>query len=219
MKKILTANLRNKEDKLDDLRNNGILPAVVYGSKVKNTLISISSIDFIKILKIAGETSTVLLEIKGNEALSEPVKKVDVLIHEIQYDPIKGTPVHVDFLAIDINRPVEVTVPLEYIGIAPAEKNGLGILVKVLYEIVVEALPKDLPQSIKVDLSTLENLDDQIHVENIIVANSIKILTDADEVVALISPMREEKIEETVVDLSSIEVEKKGKQEDDEVKE
>jgi large subunit ribosomal protein L25 len=219
MKKILTANLRNKEDKLDDLRNNGILPAVVYGSKVKNTLISISSIDFIKILKIAGETSTVLLEIKGNEALSEPVKKVDVLIHEIQYDPIKGTPVHVDFLAIDINRPVEVTVPLEYIGIAPAEKNGLGILVKVLYEIIVEALPKDLPQSIKVDLSTLENLDDQIHVENIIVANSIKILTDADEVVALISPMREEKIEETVVDLSSIEVEKKGKQEDDEVKE
>jgi large subunit ribosomal protein L25 len=219
MKKILTANLRNSEDKLDDLRKNGILPAVVYGSKVKNTLISISSIDFIKILKIAGETSTVLLEIKGNEALSEPVKKVDVLIHEIQYDPIKGTPVHVDFLAIDINRPVEVTVPLEYIGIAPAEKNGLGILVKVLYEIIVEALPKDLPQSIKVDLSTLENLDDQIHVENIIVANSIKILTDADEVVALISPMREEKIEETVVDLSSIEVEKKGKQEDDEVKE
>jgi large subunit ribosomal protein L25 len=219
MKNILTANLRNSEDKLDDLRKNGILPAVVYGSKVKNTLISISSIDFIKILKIAGETSTVLLEIKGNEALSEPVKKVDVLIHEIQYDPIKGTPVHVDFLAIDINRPVEVTVPLEYIGIAPAEKNGLGILVKVLYEIIVEALPKDLPQSIKVDLSTLENLDDQIHVENIIVANSIKILTDADEVVALISPMREEKIEETVVDLSSIEVEKKGKQEDDEVKE
>lgn len=219
MKNILTANLRNSEDKLDDLRKNGILPAVVYGSKVKNTLISISSIDFIKILKIAGETSTVILEIKGNEALGEPIKKVDVLIHEIQYDPIKSVPIHVDFLAIDINRPIEVTVPLEYTGIAPAEKNGLGILIKVLHEITVEALPKDLPQSIKVDLSTLENLDDQIHVESIFVSNSIKVITDPDEVVALISPMREEKIEETVVDLSSIEVEKKGKQDEVEVKE
>lgn len=219
MKNILTANLRNSEDKLDDLRKNGILPAVVYGSKVKNTLISISSIDFIKILKIAGETSTVILEIKGNEALGEPIKKVDVLIHEIQYDPIKSVPIHVDFLAIDINRPIEVTVPLEYTGIAPAEKNGLGILIKVLHEITVEALPKDLPQSIKVDLSTLENLDDQIHVENIFISKSIKVLTDSNEVVALISPMREEKVEENVADLSSIEVEKKGKQDEVEVKE
>lgn len=217
----LTATMRSKKDKLSTIRNNGMVPAVVYGARVENTLISVSSIDFEKILKIAGESSTIVLELKNDEAekvlptsRTESIKKIDVLIHEVQVDPIKGFPIHIDFLAIDMNKPVEVTIPIEFTGIAPAEKDGLGVLVKVMHEVEIEALPKDLPHNFSVDLSTLIALDDQIHVKNISLPKGVKMITDENEVIALITSIKEEVVETAPVDLSAIEVEKKGKKEE-----
>lgn len=204
--KTLTATKRSKTDSLGQVRANGLVPAVVYGASVENTPISVQSAQLLKAWKEAGEASTIALDIEG--------KKVDVLIHEVQVDPVKGFPIHADFLAVDMNKPVEVEIPLEFIGIAPAEKNGLGTLVKVLYEIEVKALPKDLPTSIKVDVSILETLENQIHVKDLIVPSSVTIKTDGEEVVALVTAAKEEK-EEAPVDLSAIEVEKKGKKEEE----
>ncbi len=124
----LTATMRSKTDKLVSIRNNGMVPAVVYGARVENTLISVSSIDFEKILKVAGESSTIVLELKSDKeevlpaGKTESVKKIDVLIHEVQVDPIKGFPIHIDFLAIDMNKPVEVTIPIEFTGVPPLKK-------------------------------------------------------------------------------------------------
>ena len=204
----LTATMRSKTDKLVDIRKNGMVPAVVYGARVENTTISVPSVDFEKVLRVVGESNTLTLELKD--------KKVEVLIHEIQRDPIKGFLVHVDFLAIDANKPIEVVVPIEFIGIAPAEKNGFGVLVKTLHEIEVEALPKDLPHNIEVDLITLENLDDQIRVEDIKAPKGVTIKTNGEEVLAIIAAIKEEVEETPAADLSSIEVEKKGKKEDEE---
>ncbi len=220
----LTATKRSKKDLLGVIRNNGMIPAVVYGARVENTLISVPAVDFEKILKVAGESSTIVLELKSEETKKESTetkvgasKKIDVLIHEIQVDPVKGFPIHVDFLAVDMNKPVEVTIPIEFLGIAPAEKNSLGILVKVMHEVEIKALPKDLTHNLSVDLSVLENLDDQIHIKDIKLPKGVEMITDINEVVALISAIKEEVVEETVVDLSSIEVEKKGKKEEGEV--
>jgi len=210
----LTAIKRSKTDKLATIRNNGMVPAVVYGVRVENTMISVSCIDFDKILKVAGESSTILLEI--TDAEKKESTKVDVLIHDMQKDPIRGFPIHIDFLAIDMNKKVEVTVPVEFIGIAPAEKEGLGILVKTLHEIEIEALPKDLPHNVSVDLSVLVALDDQIHVKDIKLPKGVTMIADENEVVALIAPIKEEIIETAPVDLSAIEVEKKGKKEETE---
>src|ERR1700752_2531805 len=127
----LIATKRSKTDKLASIRTNGMVPAVVYGARVENTSISVSSIDFVKVFKTAGESSTIVLELEG--------KKIDVLIHQVQVDPVKGFPIHIDFLAIDMSKPVEVTIPLEFTGVAPAEKEGLGSLVKVLHESQIEA--------------------------------------------------------------------------------
>jgi len=115
-----------------------------------------------------------------------------------------------------MNKKVEVEVPIEFVGIAPAEKNGLGVLVKVLHDFNIEVLPKEIPHSIEVDLSGLEDLDSQIHVKNIILPKGVKMITDQEEVIALIAPMKEEveEEEEAPIDLSSIEVEKKGKKEE-----
>lgn len=209
----LTASKRSKTDKLGDIRNNGMIPAVVYGAQVENTPISVSSVDFEKVLKVVGETSTIILEINEEK---KGASKIDALIHEVQVDPIKGFPIHVDFLAIDMNKPIEVEVPIEFIGIAPAEKNSLGVLVKVIHELEVEALPKDIPHTISVDLSTLDVLDSQIHAKNIALPSGVNMLTEGDEVIALIAPIKEEvEEEEKPVDLSEIEVEKKGKKEED----
>lgn len=205
--KTLVATMRSKADKLSTVRSNGMVPAVVYGASTENTPISVPAIDFVKVFKEAGESSTIVLDM-GN-------KKVDVLIHDVQFDPVKGFPLHVDFLAVDMNKPVEVSIPLEFTGVAPAEKSGLGTLVKVLHEIEIKALPKDLPHNFNVDLSTLVTLDDKIHVKDIKLGSGITLITDGEEIVALVSVAKEEKEDAAPVDLSSIEVEKKGKKEEE----
>jgi len=210
---ILTATKRSKTDKLAIIRNNGMIPAVVYGAQVENTLISVLSTSFIKMLKIAGETSTIVLEIAGVSD-KEKTTKVDVLIHEVQVDPVKGQPIHIDFLAVDMNKPVEVTIPLEFIGLAKAEKDGLGTLVKVLHEVDIEALPKDLPHNILVDVTGIATLDDVIHAKDIKLPKGVTLVTDGDDVVALVATVKEE-VEVAPVDLSAIEVEKKGKKEEE----
>ncbi len=214
---ILTATKRSKTDKLSIVRSNGMIPAVVYGAQVENTLVSVLSTAFVKTLKIAGETSTIVLEIAGATE-KEKSTKIDVLIHEVQSDPVKGFPIHIDFLAVDMNKPVEVAIPLEFIGLAKAEKDGLGTLVKVLHEIEIEALPKDLPHNIEVDVTSIATLEDQIHVKDIKLPKGVTLVTDGDEVVALVAAAKEEK-EEVTVDLSAIEVEKKGKKDEEIIKE
>lgn len=205
--KTLIATMRSKADKLSTVRINGMVPAVVYGASVENTPISVPSTDFVKVFREAGESSTIVLDMGG--------KKVDVLIHDVQFDPVKGFPLHVDFLAIDMNKTVEVSVPLEFIGVAPAEKTGLGTLVKVLHEVEIEALPKDLPHNLEIDLTTLVTLEDKILVKDIKLGAGITMITDAEEIVALVSAVKEEVEESAPVDLSSIEVEKKGKKDEE----
>lgn len=193
------------------LRKNGQLPAVFYGVGQKTTSITLNEKDFEKILKKAGESTTVTL--KSDEG------EISTLIHEIQRDPVSGRPTHIDFLAIDINKVITVGVPLEFIGNSDAIKAG-GILVKVLHEIEVEALPKDLPQKIEVDISKLVTAEDNILVSDLVMPTGVKTITKESEVVAAISIPQEEKAEDSApADLSAIEVEKKGKKEEEVVPE
>jgi large subunit ribosomal protein L25 len=205
--KTLNATMRSKTDKLATVRLNGMVPAVVYGASMENTSISVSSIEFIKVFKEAGESSTIVLDL-GN-------KKVDVLIHDVQFDPVKSFPLHVDFLAVDMNKPVEVSIPLEFTGVAPAEKSGLGTLVKALHEVEIKALPKDLPHNFVIDISSLNTLEDKIHVRDIKLGSGVTMLTDSEEIVALVATVKEVKEEDVAIDLSAIEVEKKGKKEEE----
>ncbi len=204
----LTATKRSKADSLKTVRSNGMVPAVVYGARVENTSISVPSIEFIKVFKQAGESTAIVVDIAG--------KQVNALIHEVQFDPLKGFPMHVDFLAIDMNKPVEVTIALEFVGVSPAEKSATGTLVKVLHEVDITALPKDIPHNLQVDISSLDVVDSQIHVSDIKLPSGVTMDTDGEEVVALIAAQKEEVEEVSApVDLSAIEVEKKGKKEEE----
>lgn len=202
----LSAEKRTNET-LNALRSADKIPAVFYGAGHETVAITVPMKEFIKIWKEAGETTTVTLDL-GSE-------KVTTLIHDMQHDPVKGNPTHVDFLVIDMKKEIEVAVPIEFTGLAEAEKGGLGTLVKVLHEIEVRALPANLPHSLVVDVTSLATLDDQIHVKDIALPSGVVAITEGDEVVALMAAFVEEKEETPVVDLSAIEVEKKGKKDEE----
>ncbi len=202
---ILNAQKRSKAEALADVRKNGSVPAVVYGAGVENTPVSISAADFKKVYKEAGETTTIGLSIDG--------KEVPVLIHDIQLDPIRGFAIHVDFLAVDLKKEISAHVPLEFVGSSNAVKAG-GVLVKVLHEIEVSALPTNMPHTLSVDISKLETLEDNVYVSDVVLPANVTLVTDAEEVVAAVSSAHEE-VETAPLDLSSIEVEKKGKKDEE----
>ncbi|MDR3519446.1 MAG: 50S ribosomal protein L25 [Candidatus Pacebacteria bacterium] len=204
----IKAKTRSEDVKLDALRKAGEIPAVFYGAGKKNTPISLSTIEFKKIWRDAGESSAI--SIKTTEG------NVDVLIHEVQVDPVTDEPIHVDFLAIDMKKKIRVEVPLVFQGVSNAVKSGIGNLVKVLHEVEIEALPADLPHDLAVDISKLEGLDSQVFVSDIKLPTGVVVIDGPTEVVASIVAQVEEKEEVAVpVDLSAIEVEKKGKKEEE----
>jgi len=204
---VLEAKNRDIKESLEAIRKAGNLPAVFYGADSKNTSISISATEFKKIWHKAGESLAIKITTENGS--------VDALIHEVQTNPVTDKPVHIDFLVIDINKKIKVEVPVEFTGISEAVKGGLGTLVKVLYEVEVEALPNDLPHNLSVDISKLETIDSQILVSDIVLPVRVVMITKGTEVVASIAEQKEEKEEVASVDLSAIEVEKKGKKEEE----
>ncbi|MFA6300978.1 MAG: 50S ribosomal protein L25 [Candidatus Paceibacterota bacterium] len=204
----IKAKNRDVGTKLDALRKGGEIPAVFYGAGKTSTPIAISTIEFKKVWRDAGESSAVKIS-------TEEGKNIDVLIHEVQVDPVTDEPMHVDFLAIDMKKKIKVNVPLVFEGISNAVKSGIGNLVKVLHEVEIEALPNDLPHDLVVDLSKLETLDSQIFVSDIKLPAGVVIIDAPTEVVASIVEQVEEKEEVVPVDLSAIEVEKKGKKDEE----
>ena len=204
----ITAKTRDTKEDLEALRTAGDIPAVFYGAGNESTPISISNKEFKKIWSEAGESSTIDLKVGQ--------KEIKTLIYDVQLNPVNDEPIHVDFLAIDVNKKISVAVPLIFEGTAPAVKNGLGSLVKVLHEVEVEALPADLPHDIKVDLSSLIDLESSVSIKDLPVGANVEILADAEDTVASIVAVKEEEEEAPAeVDLSAIEVEKKGKEEEE----
>jgi large subunit ribosomal protein L25 len=205
----IKAKKRNDSTKLGLLRAGGEIPAVFYGAGKDTTPISISTIEFKKIWRDAGESSTVKIGVG--------TVNIDALIHEVQVDPVTDEPIHVDFLAIDMKKKIRVDVPLVFEGISNAVKSGIGNLVKVLYEIKIEALPSDLPHNLVVDISKLETLKDQVFVSDIKLPAGVAVIDNLTDVVVSVVEQVEEKEEVIVapVDLSAIEVEKKGKKEEE----
>lgn len=207
---MLTINFekRDKTHKLEALRAAGKLPAVFYGRKEQSTPITVSATEFLKVWKKAGETSIVELKGLGEDHQS--------LIKEIDVEPITGTIRHVDFYVIEKGKKLELSVPLTFVGVSAAVKELGGILIKVLHELKIEALPKDLPQSLEVDISSLATFENQVLAKDIKLPAGVELKEKPEEVVASVTEPKDEPEEPAApVDLSAIEVEKKGKKEEE----
>lgn len=173
--------------KVKKLRTKGILPANIYGKKIKSTAVQVNLKDFKKTYKEVGETGIVDLKIKGEK------KTRPSLIHNLQLHPITDFPLHADFHHISLKEKTTVEVPVELVGEAPAEKERIGILVALLDSLEVEALPTDLPGKLKVDISALKEIGNSVRVSDIKVdRKKVKILASENEIVAKIEPPAKE---------------------------
>lgn len=185
------------------LAKDGLIPAIIYGAKKKSESVSIPLADFKKILRDAGESTVIELDGLGG--------KMQALIQDVDFDPVTNLPRHADLLIIEKGAKMEVSVPLSFVGEAPAVKLGAR-LVKVMHELEVVADAAHLPHEIAVDVTVLENAGDQVRVADLSIPSGVEVRTDAEEVVALVQVAEEETEESAALDMGSIEVEKKGKE-------
>jgi len=175
---------------VSQLRSQGLIPVVLYGPDTLAKSLHIPERDLTKALQQTGSTALIDLVVKG-----EP-KPYVVLAREIQHDALSGRVRHVDFYQVRLTEKIKTTPRLEFIGESPAAKSGRGIVNEAMSHIEVECLPADLVNSIVVDLSVLENMEDAIFVRDLQVPSGIQILAGPDEVVANLISVRAEVTEE-----------------------
>ncbi|MBI3671485.1 50S ribosomal protein L25 [Candidatus Azambacteria bacterium] len=180
-------NAKNREltgSKVKSLRQNGDVPAVLYGKDFKNVNLALNAKEFFSIYQEAGESTVLDVHIEGDK------KDHNVLIHHVDFDPITEGIIHVDFYKVDMNKEVTAKVPLVFSGESEAVKTGNGVLVKSMHDVEVSALPKNLPHEITIDLSILKTFEDVITVSDISVSEGVKIKAHADDVIASVKPPR-----------------------------
>lgn len=184
---ILTLEVKERSNEsADELRQSGFVPAVFYGPKEEAQAIAIDARKLESAWREAGETTIIKLVGAGAEK--------ETLIHDVQTHPVTGRVLHADFYVLEKGKKVTLNVPLEFVGQAPAEKQG-GVVVKALHEVEIEVAPQELPQMLEVDLSKLENVGDHILAGDIALPKSAELKTGAEEIVVSITEAKEEPAE------------------------
>lgn len=195
--------------KLKRNKKEGRLPAVLYGKGKKSIPLFVNLNEFKKVWNQAEEST--VIQLKGDSKDTS----IDVLIYDTAIDPIKREFIHADFFALDVDKPITASAPIIFEGVSPAVKEHGGVLIKVLHEIKIEALPKDFPHEIKIDVSLLANIGDKILVKDINLPK-VNILDKGEQIIVLAKPHEEEKAEEAPLKIEDIELsEKKGKKEEE----
>lgn len=162
------------------------IPAVIYGKNFGNITISLKLSEFEKVVREARTSSVIDLIIDGKEHF-------DVLCHEIQSD-YKGRIIHADFYKINAQEELEAEVHINFIGESPAKKAGLSLMLQ-MDTIKIKCLPKYLLSDIEIDISTLEKVGDSIKVSNIPLDKNVKILENAEDIIAIVKEAEELNVE------------------------
>lgn len=182
------------------LRRKNLIPAVFYGKGVSSTPIYVNLKDFENIIATSGKNTIINLTLKRNSSTENHT----VMIKEIEEDHLKDTVLHIDFQAISLKETMEVKIPLEFVGEAKGTKEG-GILEHLRWELEIECLPTEIPDSIKVDISNL-GINQHIYVKDILLPENVKLLTEKEEIIVQVLPPKAE-VEEVKVEEEKIEKE------------
>lgn len=186
---MLTLKAKIREEtgkKVKNIRERGMIPAVLYGPKIKNLSLEVQVKDFEEVFESAGESSLINLEAEG--------KKFLVLIHASELDAISQKPIHIDFYQPNLEKEITAEIPLVFEGEPPAVKELSGTLVKNIQHIMIKALPQHLPHEIKVNLEGLKTFMDNVLVKDLVLPEGVKAVKDETDIVARVVPM--EKVEE-----------------------
>ncbi len=209
----LSVSIRNQSGKTfaRRLRRQGLIPAILYGPQLNSTPVSINLSQLKKNLRKGWENVLFDLTIGGND--ESQIKTF--ILKELQVDPVSKEPLHVDFYEVTMDRPITIEVPIEVIGTAPGVKEG-GLLQSLKRSVLVECLPSDIPDSIKIEVTDLD-IGDSVRVSDIHLNQGVKVLDDSDIVLVAVQPPvveKEEVKEEVKEEAKEIAAEKKETKED-----
>jgi len=172
-------------------RQRGFIPAVLYGIK-GNKILTVKAKDFEKMFEEIGEHSIINLNIDNKD-------KAEVIVKDFQLDPVTKHVIHIDFLEFEKGKALKTEVPIRVTGDSAGVTKG-GILETFLRDLEIECLPKDIPDSVEIDVTDME-IGDSIHARDISVDDKIKVLTNPEQVVVTIGmptkievPVEEEEV-------------------------
>lgn len=192
------------------LRREGKLPAVLYGPHIESQAIMVDFHEASHLLPSLTSSQLIVVDLEG--------EKHTTLIKEKQRHPVRGTLQHIDFRAVSMTEKLKANVVIELIGEAPAVKELNGVLVTGQEYLEVECLPKDLPERIIIDISSLKNIGDAIHVGDVIAPANVEIVTNEADMVVLVTAPAAEEVAEGIeaAEGEEPEVIEKGKKEEEE---
>ncbi len=172
--------------KVKQLRKAGFIPANVFGPKTKSKALTLDKSEFLKVFHQVGETGLIDLVIEGEKS-SRPV-----LISNLHIHPVTNDILHVDLHQVDLKSKTTANIPIEIVGESPATKAG-GVVVTLLKEVEVEALPTDLPEKIEVDISNLTEIGASILIKDLpIDTTKVELKADPEEQVVAIQEQQQE---------------------------
>ena len=175
--------------KVKNLRNEGQLPAVIYGAGIEPTSIVLNRLEATRTLR--GVSASTLVRINLDD------RQHTTIVRERQYDRIKREMIHIDFLAVSMDVLLKASVPLRLVGVAPAVEEYSAMIFAKTESLEVEALPSNMPEEIEVDISVLKTLGDNITIADLDLGADVNILDSLDTVIATaITGISEEEEEE-----------------------
>ena len=176
------------------LRRKGITPVHVFGHSIESLALQCDTAELKHALTEAGRTK--LIGLKTGKAK----KPNNVVVREIQKNPLTGELLHVDFYQVKMEEKIRVEIPIVMMGEAPALKLKENILIHELNILHVECLPDDIPSSIQIDITSLAETDDMIRVKDIVLDKKITVLDEPEQVIMKIAAQRTGEIEEEVAE-------------------
>jgi large subunit ribosomal protein L25 len=198
-----------KGKKVRFLRRGGLIPCNIYGHGIESVPVQVDVRKLAHVLARAGGTDLISLK------MADAASPGNVIIREVQRNPLTGEPTHVDFYQVRMTEKLKAEVPLVFVGEAPASKLKNVSLLHAMNTLQIEALPDDLPHNIEVDISSLAVPEQSLHVRDIKVSDKITILADADQMIIKVSEVRKvvEEVAPTAVEGEEAAGAEEGKEE------
>jgi len=171
------------------VRSKGMVPAILYGKEIENVPLVLEKKDIFSILKSESGENTIFKVAYNSE-------KIDTMIKDFQIDPVTDEILHVDLVHIAMDKEIRVTVPFSLIGDAIGVKSEGGFADFITREVEIECLPKNIPESIEIDISEL-HLNQTLKIEDVDAPSGVRIVDDPNSLVVLIgAPTKEEELVE-----------------------
>ena len=170
--------------KVAQLRRSGVLPANIYGRGLQSVSVQVKQDEMDRTLRAATANEVIDVKVSGESEVRP------VVIHKIQRHPLTGSPLHADLFQVSLTQKMRADVPLIVIGTSDAVTTFGGVLVHSLEALHIEALPLDIPTHIEVDITSIVELEQSVHVRDLPIPANVTVISDPDVVVVKVGAPR-----------------------------